>query len=88
LRRGGVLEISFIKNNHLRCVSVSGKVVRCELLGGLHSLSPDATARPCHLVAIEFTRLLDVEEIAMLRDVQTLDATVVEKAKARPAPTA
>ena len=91
LRRGGVLEISFIKNNPLRCVSVIGKVIRCEPMSGLHSFSPDGTSRPCHFVAIEFSRLMDVEEIAMLRDAQALDATVAEKSKgaaARPAPTA
>jgi len=81
LRRGGVLELSFIQTNPLRCLDVVGKVVRCEPLPGLHPLTPDGTARQCHLVAIEFTRLLDVEELAMLRESSPMDATVVEGSK-------
>jgi len=81
LRRGGTLEISFIQHNPPRCVSVVGKVIRSELLPGLHALTLDGTARGAHLAAVEFARVLDIEELATLREAPALDATVVEKSK-------
>jgi len=78
---GGVVEISIIKDNPPRCVSVTGKVVRCEPLPGLHLLSPEGTARRCYLVAVEFNRVLEIEELASLRESLKMDATLVEGEK-------
>lgn len=81
LRRGGMVELTMIQSNPPRCVSAVGEVVRCEQIPGVHSIRPDGTGHTCYLVAVEFTRTLEIEELALLRESAPLDATEIEHRK-------
>ena len=80
LRRGGTVELTFIQNSPPRCINVVGEVVRCERIPGASAVGTDGSpGGPVYRVAIQFSRILDMEEIALLRGDQPLDATQVEK---------
>jgi hypothetical protein len=81
LRDGGLVELSIIQANPPRCVSVVGKVVRCESMLEMDLTNPEGEPHRCHRVAVEFTRTLDIEEIALLRDTSTMAATVAASRK-------
>jgi len=78
LRQDGMVELTLIQPNPPRCVSVVGKVVRCDPIPGSHSRDPNTTPRSCYLVAVEFTRTLDIEELTLLRESQPPDVTEIE----------
>jgi hypothetical protein len=75
LRATGQVELSLMNHNPPRCISVIGEVVRSERLHGVDMKDAEGQARPAYLVAVEFTRLLEINELAMLRD--TLEQTEI-----------
>jgi len=81
LRAGGLVELSVIQANPPRCVSMLGKVVRCESMLEMDLTNPEGEPHRCHRVAVEFTRTLEIEEIALLRDTAPMAATVATSRK-------
>lgn len=81
LRRGGAIEMSLIQSNPPRCVMVVGRVVRCERIPGGDRLEADGSTHPRYLVAVKFDRVLDIEELALLRESAAPEATEVERRK-------
>ena len=82
----GLVELTFIQASPPRCVSIVGKVVRCEIQPATERKDYAGTIALDHLVAVEFTRSLDPEEIALLRERSSLDATVAESRRANRTP--
>lgn len=85
LRRGGLVELSLIKSDPPRCVSVVGEVVRCERIPGGESIDTDGSPRARYLTGVEFTRTLEIEELSVLRESHPLEATEVERRKSKEA---
>ena len=75
LRPTGQVELSLMNHNPPRCISIIGEVVRSERLHGVEMRDAEGEERPAYLVAVEFTRLLEINELAMLRD--ALDETEI-----------
>jgi hypothetical protein len=79
LRDGGMVELTLIQSNPPRCVNIVGEVVRCARIPGISGTGTDGTpGGPLYMVAVQFQRILKIEELAMLRESRPLDATEVE----------
>jgi hypothetical protein len=78
LRCGGMVELSLIKSDPPRCVSVVGEVIRCDRIPGGDTTDADGSARARYLVGVNFTRTLEIEELSVLRETHRLDSTEVE----------
>jgi len=77
LRRGGRIELTFINGDPPRSISVVGDIVHCRRIPGAEIKADDGTPLPLYLVGVKFSRTLDLEELAMLRGQDSLDATEV-----------
>jgi hypothetical protein len=80
LRAGGMVELTVIQTNPPRCVNVVGEVVRCKQIPGRRV--PHADGSPggsLYAVAVQFTRVLEIDELATLRESCPLDATEIER---------
>lgn len=79
LHSGGLVEMAIIQSDPPRCLGVVGKVIRCEPMLEIDSADPNKTPLTCYLVAVEFTRTLDLEELSQLRPDNCLYDTVAEE---------
>jgi hypothetical protein len=81
LRLGGTVELALIQQDPPRCISVTGDVVRCSAIPGSRSVDGEGMSHHGFLVAINFSRILEISEISNLHDAGPLDSTEVQEMK-------
>jgi hypothetical protein len=64
LHHGGAVEMFFMKSDPPRCISVVGRVVHSDRQPRDADTSRANSDNPCYLTGLEFTRLLNSDEIA------------------------